>query len=109
MKIENKLLAGATTILVSIGLATNLGTNKITGCETYQSGRTDDGDTLLTFDEKPYEERGLNKPNYALLGYSKMLKELKEGERYKLEIRKPILPFSPERLLSFENCDQNSE
>lgn len=108
LELENKLLAGAAVVVMGVGLATNLGTNTKTGCETYQGYRNNlsDGERIFIFDERSLGNR-VNGPNYALPGDLRMYKNLKIGEKYRLKIREPLIGSNI--LIFTEPCEDNSQ
>ena len=113
MKHKSKLVIGG-LVLGTIALSTSLkngGETYNTNCETYQ-GYTDngaDGERIFVFDEQ-IRERRISDPNYELSGDTRMREDLKIGKEYRLEIMEPIWSAAfPKKLLSFENCDYNSE
>ncbi len=109
MKLENKLLIGALALASAIGMGQYGPVHKINGCEIYQGYENGRGERTYVFDEEILSKReGI--PNHALSGDSGMSKNLEMGKKYRLEIMKPRLSiFFPNRLLSFENCGQDSE
>ena len=112
MKRDSKIAIGTLVLVGAAGLATNLGNRvETTGCETYQGYRNNsaDGERIYFFDEKILSERNGN-PNYALSGNHEMYRNLEMGEKYRLKIEEPILSkVFPKRLLSFEDCGQDSD
>jgi len=103
MKFKSKLAILALTGGAIIGL-TDLGKNVSTGCETYQGYRdySADGERMFVFDEKSMYER-VEGPDYPLFGNPEMYEDLEIGDKYRLEIRDPLI--GPDRLLSFEKCE----
>ena len=94
-----------------VGLSTKSAETYKTGCETYQGHNNNyaDGEINLVFDELTLEKRMGGPPNYRLIGDPKTYGDLEIGNKYRLEIKEPVLSVFQEKLLSFENCDQDSE
>ena len=70
MKLERKIVIGGLAMLGSVILVTNIGKDVEADCETYR-GHTNnyaDGETTYVFDEKTFENRGISRPNYSLIG-----------------------------------------